>query len=105
MLEKKKKFRGWWARSEVLKATGKENPTADDVLDVLMGRDQYSDTDYLVHRYDEPAARTMLQRFNFIWFMPLYLLTVPFQWLIRGQVGVNRNSRMGRIFDAIVGFN
>ncbi len=46
---------------------------------------------------------TLAQRLNRLWFVPVYLLTVPLQWLIRGQVGMDDNSKMGKFFLKITG--
>ncbi|EII0952634.1 hypothetical protein LMW55_004149 [Salmonella enterica] len=37
------------------------------------------------------------QRLNRLWFVPLYLLTIPFQWLIRGRIGFETTSKVAQI--------
>jgi len=46
---------------------------------------------------------TFCQRLNRLWFVPLYLLTIPFQWLFRGQVGFENNSKIGALMAKITG--
>ena len=43
------------------------------------------------------------QRLNRLWFVPLYLLTIPFQWLIRGRMGFETTSKVGAFFSRITG--
>lgn len=43
------------------------------------------------------------QRLNRLWFVPLYLLTVPAQWLIRGRVGFETTSKTAALFSRITG--
>lgn len=43
------------------------------------------------------------QRLNRLWVVPLYLLTVPFQWLIRGRVGFEPSSKAGMFIKKITG--
>ncbi|HDS1237628.1 TPA: hypothetical protein QEG37_002006 [Pluralibacter gergoviae] len=43
------------------------------------------------------------QRMNRIWFVPIYLLTVPFQWLFRGRVGFESTSKLGALCKRITG--
>ncbi|MCW8352392.1 hypothetical protein [Citrobacter portucalensis] len=46
---------------------------------------------------------TFWQRLNRLWFVPLYLLTIPFQWLIRGRMGFETTSKVGAFFSRITG--
>ncbi|OAT32017.1 phage protein [Buttiauxella brennerae ATCC 51605] len=43
------------------------------------------------------------QRLNRLWFVPLYLLTIPFQWLIRGRTGFSTTSKIAALFSRITG--
>ncbi len=43
------------------------------------------------------------QRLNRLWFVPVYMLTIPFQWLIRGKVGFEVTSKLGLICSKITG--
>ncbi|EHF5047970.1 hypothetical protein L348_09278 [Enterobacter sp. MGH 2] len=46
---------------------------------------------------------TFWQRLNRLWFVPLYLLTIPFQWLIRGRMGFESTSKVGAFISRITG--
>jgi hypothetical protein len=46
---------------------------------------------------------TFWQRLNRLWFVPLYLLTIPFQWLIRGRMGFESTSKVGAFVSRITG--
>lgn len=43
------------------------------------------------------------QRLNRLWFVPIYMLTIPFQWLIRGKVGFEATSKFGVLCRNITG--
>lgn len=43
------------------------------------------------------------QRLNRLWFVPLYILTIPFQWLIRGRMGFENSSKIGALITKITG--
>ena len=47
-------------------------------------------------------TRTFIQRFNYMWVFPIFLVSVPVQWLYRGEIGVSRNSKIGKIVDRLV---
>lgn len=43
------------------------------------------------------------QRLNRLWFVPLYCLTIPLQWLFRGKVGFNTTSKTAEIISRMTG--
>lgn len=43
------------------------------------------------------------QRLNRLWFFPLYLLSVPFQWLFRGRIGFESTSKFAELISKITG--
>ena len=51
---------------------------------------------------ERPDA-TFWQRLNRLWFVTLYLLTIPFQWLIRGRMGFETTSKTGAFFSRLTG--
>ncbi|HEI8778715.1 TPA: hypothetical protein SLG45_004725 [Enterobacter cloacae] len=51
----------------------------------------------------ESRDATFWQRLNRLWFVPLYLLTIPFQWLIRGRMGFESTSKVGAFVSRITG--
>lgn len=109
MLEKEKRRQDYYSIrtiiSEVKEATGEENPTANQVLEFMIGNsDQWCGGDFVVYKYSKSKKRTFLQRFNMIWVYPLFIITIPFQYLFLGDWGINRNSKFGKIIDKLVKF-
>lgn len=72
--------------------------TKEQVLDELFGTwENDLRSDYVVYKYkDRNTSKKVIHRFNLLWVYPLFLLSVPFQWLFLGSVGVNRNSKIGK---------
>lgn len=89
---------------EELSAEGVPNPTAEEVLNFLLGDPAYhcSGSDYYVYKYKRKKPRTVFQRFNFLWVFPVFLVSLPFQWVFTGQTGITRNSRIGKVVDWLV---
>ncbi|WP_158784761.1 hypothetical protein [Pantoea sp. BAV 3049] len=106
--------RGWvpvlW-RHELekrLKDAGVDNVI--QVADFLCGRDVHDGDprgfDYQVVdniHWMEQRDATFWQRLNRLWFIPLLILTVPFQWLFRGRVGCESTSKLGILCQKITG--
>lgn len=86
--------------------TGKENPTADDVLDLIVGKDEYDYNcqDYVLYKEIRSTKRNIIQRVNFLWVAPLLFLTMPLVWILTGEWGFSRNSMLGRFFEFMVKF-
>lgn len=43
------------------------------------------------------------QRLNQLWFVPLYLLSIPLQWLFTGGYGFSNHSKTGKLISKITG--
>lgn len=43
------------------------------------------------------------QRLNRLWFVPVWIITIPFQWLFRGRVGFETTSKFGQLCQRITG--
>lgn len=54
-------------------------------------------------KWMEQKDATFLQRLNRLWFVPVWFITVPFQWLIRGKVGFESTSKLGNLCRKIAG--
>jgi len=105
--------RGWVPvlyRSELekrLKEHGFEN--WEEITRFLCGRDNYVDPDGFDYQVvDQTVWRkkrdaTFLQRINRLWFIPLWVLTMPFQWLFRGRTGFSTTSKIGKLCQRITG--
>lgn len=97
---------------ERLKEHGFEN--WKEISNFLCGEDAYWDDgaknpeQYAYQVVDntewmESRDATFWQRLNRLWFVPLYLLTIPFQWLFRGRTGFSTTSKWGALFSRITG--
>jgi len=80
-----------------MKAAGIENTR--QVADFLCGRDQVVDNT----KWMSSHGATFWQRLNRLWFVPLYMLTIPFQWLIRGRMGFETTSKVGMMIQKLTG--
>ena len=101
MIEREKRRLPYYMKRQVLTEVGKD-ASVEDVLNHLFGDDDNS-SDYVVYKYVH-SDRTLLNRLNLIWVWPLFLISMPFQWLITGNTGVTRNSKIGRIVNTLVKF-
>ncbi len=83
-------------RHEVEKAVGKD-ATAKQVLDYLFGGcGEYDrrESDFVIRKWTDDK-KTVLQRLNMFWAMPLTLLLSPFMYLFSGQVGWDTKTKVG----------
>lgn len=107
MLEIDKRRLDYWSTDSIItdtiNGTGIENPTAKDVLTYMIGdRDNWCGGDYVVYRYNHKKKRTLIQRLNMLWVYPLFIINIPLQYLFTGDVGLNRNSKAGKIVHWLV---
>ncbi|HGB8870501.1 TPA: hypothetical protein ACIWM7_004509 [Salmonella enterica subsp. enterica serovar Enteritidis] len=105
--------RGWvpvlhrYQLEKKLKDEGFEN--YEEITSFLCGgllEDERSHFSYQVVDNTEWMSRrdaTFWQRLNRLWFVPLYLLTIPFQWLFRGRMGFETTSKTAAIISRITG--
>jgi hypothetical protein len=102
----KKSRQNYYMKRQIKIDTGKENPTADDVLELIVGRDEYSYNcgDYVLYKQPRSTERKIIQRINFLWLAPLLLLLMPLVWIITGEWGFTRNSLLGKFFEFMVKF-
>ncbi|EPS1205530.1 TPA: hypothetical protein ACKP07_005006 [Serratia marcescens] len=100
--------RGWQrtlSRHELEKMLRDENVRdTNKVVTLLLGEDWQNFGPFTIvdNSWVEPDA-TFIQRINRLWFVPIYLLTIPFQWLFRGRVGVETNSKLGALMSKLTG--
>lgn len=83
-------------------------PNAKQVIDVLCGSPYENERHHFDYQVVDTEWRskpdvTLIQRINQIWFVPLYLLTVPFQWLFRGKVGFSTTSKFASFIGKLTG--
>lgn len=110
MLEKDKRRNDHWSINTIIKevkdANGTADPTAKEVLEYMIGdSDNWTNGDYVVYKYSETKRRNFIQRINMLWVYPLFIITIPLQYLLLGDWGLNRNSKVGKIVDWLVKFN
>ncbi|WP_053324251.1 hypothetical protein [Komagataeibacter europaeus] len=101
---------GWQrtlSRNELEKMLRDENVhDAGKVVTLLLGEDWQEFGPFIIvdNSWSEKEV-TFIQRLNRLWFVPLYLLTIPFQWLFRGHIGVNNDSKLGALMSRLTGLN
>ena len=110
VLEKKKRRQNYWSINRIIKETKQhmringEEPTAKEVLLYMIGDNDGYGGEFIVYRYSEETRRNIFQRFNMLWFMPLWIISIPFQYLLTGNIGASRNSRIGRVIEWLIKF-
>ena len=72
--------------------------SAGDLLDYLL-----EDSEYSIRKYNH-TQKSIFNRINMLWVYPLFLIQMPFQWLLCGDTGYKRESRVGRVLDFLVKF-
>lgn len=104
MIEKKKIAHNLTLKREIMAELNErrgEN-SAEELLTMLLGDgiNEHTHWEFRLYKYREDK-RTLVNRINMIWIYPLFILTIPFQWIITGSVGVSRNSFVGRAIDKL----
>jgi hypothetical protein len=100
MLEKSKTRQRDWHKQGVLREVG-EDATGKQVLDFLFGDEYGRKSDYIVYKYTQDH-RSVWNRFNLIWVFPIFCVVAPFQWIISGDIGVDRRSYIGRTMHKLI---
>ncbi|CAD91794.1 hypothetical protein [Yersinia phage PY54] len=93
------KFKG------ILEDAGLKDPDVYKVMNIIFDDDDVRCCTYQLvdNSWIEKKDATFLQRLNRLWIVPLYMLTVPFQWLFRGKVGFNNESKIAAVFVKLTG--
>lgn len=106
MLEKSKRSQDCYSIDGILKSfeinCGGE-PTQRRLLEFMLGDGMYGG-EYTVYKY-ERSKKKLWQRVNCFWVYPLFMLSAPLQFLFYGQIGANKNSRVGKVLNFLVGFD
>ena len=79
--------------------------TINDVMNVLFG-EQYDmgSSDFVVkHRFPDRSTPTFIQRFNLMWVLVVFVICIPFRYLMFGSYQVNENTRLGRVLTKLLG--
>lgn len=100
-LEKKLKEQGFdnWQKISRFLCEGDSGSYVDYDLDQSQYAYQVVDNKAWLERRDAK----FWQRLNRLWFVPIYLLTIPFQWLFRGQIGFESTSKLGMLCQKLTG--
>lgn len=103
MIENKKSRCSSYGVLQDIKKHYKSEPTVEDVLYYLMGDvEDRQPSDFVVYKYRYNKKRSVIKRVNTLWVYPLFILSIPLQWLFTGDIGVNRNSKIGKVVDYLV---
>jgi len=85
----------------------KENDcqTPGDVLDILFGTyEEGYYSEYLVKdRYYEAPKTTFMNRINTLWVYPLFVIIMPFRYVLFGDSHVDEDSKFGWILTWLIG--
>lgn len=107
-MEKEKRSQDYYSISTIIKEVkgdADKEPTAREVLEFMIGDyDHWRGGDYVVYKYKSRKKRNLIQRINMLWIYPLFIVTIPLQYLFAGDWGLNRNSKIGKIVDYLVKF-
>lgn len=78
---------------------------ASDVIDFIYGTpadDYYTDV-RLTRKYFPTVKTEWWQRLNKFWFVPLYCLTIPFQYIIRGDYKWDKETKVAKLATFLIG--
>ena len=79
-----------------------ENYTKQQLLDYLFDDD--SNGEYVViPRFYEYEKRTVIQRLNHLWVIPLWLSVCWIKWIFTGETGIHQESKAGKFLSKIIG--
>jgi len=77
-----------------------EGKTYENIMELL-----FEDRDFcyeIVYKIP-PSGDTIWNRLALILFTPIYLISIPFQYLFRGKIGIDQYGRFGRILKKLIG--
>lgn len=103
--------RGWMQTlnrdelEKLLQSEGVSDPKK--VVEILKSEDWQREGPYLIVKagwFRKEEVRVW-QRLNQLWFIPLYLLCVPVQWIFTGSHGFQNESKIGQFISRITGLN
>lgn len=114
MLERKRyRVAGYEQTKKDILAELEPDATASDALNHLLGYyDDYGDSKYTVRSYvsnytvrSYKNKRKFIHRLNTCWVYPIFFITIPFQYLCLGRIGVNANTKLGSFINWLVKFD
>ncbi len=83
---------------KTLDSRGIKTPTGAQVFDMLFGTygNDYH-TDFIVKERWVNTKQTVLHRINSLWVYPLFVLLMPFRYVMFGNPKVDEDSTLGKI--------
>ena len=83
--------------------THKDNPTMDDCLVFLFGdSDGWVASDMKFYEYKK-QDKSFPQRLNCFWVYPLFVISIPLQYLFCGYTRMSRDSKLGKVVEFLTG--
>jgi hypothetical protein len=74
-------------------------PSASDAIEYIL-----ESCDYSLIKYKK-SNRTIFNRLNVLWVWPLFLIFAPFQWIVTGDTGFDREKFAGRVLNYLVKYD
>lgn len=77
----------------------------DGVLDLIFGdyENEWANKYVLKYRHFTKRKTTIINRINFLWFVPLFYITAVFRWVIFNEYQLNEDSRSHKIVKWLLG--
>lgn len=82
-----------------------EVESTSEMLDLLFGthEDEYESEYIMESRWSEHANRSLFNRINLFWVVPLFTMLIPIRYLMFGNHHVSKHSKLGEILTKIIG--
>jgi hypothetical protein len=74
-----------------------------EILDIFFDFEFRDNRYYICDHWRDSHKTTRLERFNHLWVWPLFILCIPFLFVINGEPGINPRSRVGKIITKLLG--
>ena len=107
MLEKDKRETYQHEFEAELKEAYGDKYTSKQIMEHLFGDyDGWKNGTFTLHTYKDKPKQTLFNRFNLLWVYPIFLLIVfPVLWILTGQWGTERGSKLGKVLEWLVKFD
>ncbi len=90
-------------KHEVEQYLNNENcETKEDVLRILFGDDGSSDL-VIKYRFPDMESSRLIHRLNTLWIYPIFILLIPFRYLMFGEYKVNEHTKLGKCLSFLLG--
>lgn len=85
-----------------MKALHGNDYTKNQLLDFLFDDDYHGDY-VVIPRFYQYEKRTVAQRINYIWIVPMWLSVCWIKWIFTGETGIHQESKAGKILSKLIG--